>query len=1423
MLNAAHDLYYAINAGLPETFYHADVAEFTLFVSAAAIGVFAFPTAVSALRPTTRNRRASAAVALTALLVLSSIAPFAGMAATTSNATDSSVIAVSSSQIYDGTSNTNAIIANQTDGTYFRLSNADDIVKHDSAHGTITSTAAASPTAIREMGDSIAYDEDTGPIHVLSKGGLSERFQIPQGGITQGMAHYDGTIYEFSGEELSAYSDTDGSSEWSQSYSFTGIDIDWSNYQGPYRLFEANDYLYLVTDASGVKKIDPTDGTVVDTYNAETGLDGVTADPESNTLYVLNETGDEYYAVNANDMSQTNTVSTGYTDNYRTFRYSPNNDQLLIGIQSEADYSLYNITEPSTGAKSLYDSYTLYSGDGTAKGADFGHSRDNTSLYLAGANYGDYEIWDTGIESTISATQLVSGRVTTDDGDPAANATVRVTGVNFDNLNGSTQEKRDRAQELLQEASNVTPPNWTDSVDVTADIFDEYDGEVVAVHSQDDWNPGGVGWSGVVEVSNPELGTPRREVADSETVALSLWDTSQEPWLEDSIDGDIDPGATTDGTIVVEQLDPREGWVDKTTVTTQEQISTGSKSHEFARYTFPTGYYRVYPEGHPERGYMVKAGNPDQQFQMVKQDLRDRAGDLTSQARFVKDQFAQNKMQAFTAETNATGHYSVDVPSQFQRVQVGAYHAQGINLTGDQHPFAIALQEFNSGNYNGSFYIPTVERYDVPNQNANVTVTEAQSLLFTDMGRYQNLTTWLNDFFANNSQMFAGAPVDVTNWESFLELRNRYIGMVSSDENATQYLAETYPEYTNESSVTLQPVNASDTGNVTREEVRQYVTETRALADALRHAPITLDPESLEQSVDDRVAVYSDTITTGRYFESFDTVEVRADFADGSSETIPTDTLSLYPRPASGSTEVQVSQYEVPEGKDLTGVRVVFAEAKQGTLEADIENAQRSISETLAVPSDTTKSETDVVVNFEDGTNQTLDAANWTLDTSGSQSAVIIDDWQVPDGKTVVAPIEVNTGTYSEVGTTLNETNWLDATVEFADDSLVGGPDFSPEDVAVVAKYQGKQEEIPQDYWSVNSQMVGADLIEIQDYPLPPNVANVNVEVIAGSDAGLGRTTFGVSNPGFSGEQPGLEGVPISTLTPGPDEQVTFSLTPGERTTFGNITSAEVRGPAGTQLPVNVSNGDEVTFMTNGAGTHTVSVQYQATDGSRFGATFDVTAAEQSMDAPASMKARSSPNGLYMLAGDSLSNGKARLSDGSTVEVAGQIGTDAEVPGEVHAHLEDVEAATRGDTSLRIVRGPDEQGIRDHVTYVIHTEGIPENAYIYQGETPIPKSGTPDGDVDHNGSYTTITLVSDADASTSYSVVRNPGIGDKVRWQIRLALARIDVPVLFASPTGLGTGGTVALLFVVGFRRRGRGGRPLAALTPDADPLAATA
>jgi outer membrane protein assembly factor BamB len=1017
-----------------------------------------------------------------------------------------------------------------------------------------------------------------------------------------------------------------------------------------------------------------------------------------------------------------------------------------------------------------------------------------------------------------SGGQTVSGRVVDQHGEPVPeNTTVEVWGVSESHFDTSDADELERrGQEFLEEADDPLPDSFNPNAG-----FD-MNGEYLLVHEAEDWDRDGYAQL----PTDSQIDAPTLQPSADQRVVLSLWDASDGQGYFSNPVAESFPGTPQEQDIVIEQLTPtdevRQSQTYESEVIATTNTGVSDNEHYGVITALPRGVYQAYPEGDNSTIVVFTVGDSQELAGQIETQLRDRGNNLVDRSDRIRELIGNDTMIRKHTRTGENGSFNVSVPSNVVTVQVNAYRADGEALQDAENASLQYLRNVSEAGYNGTFILPSPNptRVSPPADNVTVETIRSPHIPNRNMTDFANLMDFLNDYFGNRTDMFAGAPVNVDDWQSFVELRNRYIGMVGNNSNATAYLDEEYPEYTENGSagptLTLEQVNSSDLDNLSRTDVQTYVTQTYALADALQHTPISLDPESVEQSVDNRVAEYTDTITTGRTIDSLDELTVEAVYADGTTETIPNDRLELQTLQSGSSTQVAISNYQTQADTELSAVSITFDSAASGTVNATVQDSSQTLTERIDVAMDIAKSDTDVIVNFENGTSRSLADGNWTLaNTDGHGATIFIDNWQVPAGKTAVSPVEVRPGTYTEVGSSVDNTSYLDATVEFGDGSTVGGPSFSADEVIVLAKYQGTQEEIPQDYWSINDQLTSGSQIEIQDYPIAADVANVDIQVIAASEAGIGRTTLSVDNPSFAGQDPGIQSIPISTLSPGPSERVTFDVTPAERSTFGNITSAEVRAPNESQIPVTVSEG-EVSFQTVGEGAHTVSVRYQADDGSRFSESFDVLATPEPYEAPATMKVRASPNGLYVLAGDSLDNGRARLTEGTTVEVATQIGVDADVPGEVHAHLEDVEEATRGQTMLRVVRGDDEQGIRDHVTYIVHTEGIPEEAYIYQGDTPIPESGSPNGEVRHNGSYTVITLVSGPDASASYTVVRNPTFRDKITWEVRMVMTKINVPVLFASPTGLGTGGTVlGVLFVFGYRRRGRGGRPLAGRVPD--------
>jgi len=131
--------------------------------------------------------------------------------------------------------------------------------------------------------------------------------------------------------------------------------------------------------------------------------------------------------------------------------------------------------------------------------------------------------------------------------------------------------------------------------------------------------------------------------------------------------------------VVIEQLGPTGETTHTRTVDPQPLVEVtalanlGTKTHEGAVVDLPPGIYRVYPEESSETPVVVAVGEPAALANTIETDLRDDADRLTARADRVQALASAGDVTDLSAETNATGVYSMDVPSSVEALHLQAF------------------------------------------------------------------------------------------------------------------------------------------------------------------------------------------------------------------------------------------------------------------------------------------------------------------------------------------------------------------------------------------------------------------------------------------------------------------------------------------------------------------------------------------------------------------------------------------------------------------------------------------------------------------------------------------------------------------------------------------------------------------------------
>lgn len=340
------------------------------------------------------------------------------------------------------------------------------------------------------------------------------------------------------------------------------------------------------------------------------------------------------------------------------------------------------------------------------------------------------------------------------------------------------------------------------------------------------------------------------------------------------------------------------------------------------------------------------------------------------------------------------------------------------------------------------------------------------------------------------------------------------------------------------------------------------------------------------------------------------------------------------------------------------------------------------------------------------------------------------------------------------------------------------GKDFNADSVRVTAVYSNGTERVVSHesdggYWHVNDRITTGDQAVIEQYPLDnTSPGAVQFEVtIAADDGTIGKESDRAQNPTLSGEVPDLDSISMSSLRPGPDEQVRVTANPASDSSFRELTNVTVFAPDGSILNTSaIENGNSVTYNTAGAGTHQVRLTMTDTNGNQWTEIVRMQAGDEDIPMPAGVRAHSSPLGVTALVGDGLESGDIELTNnGQSVQMVGVVGEDAEIPDEVHFYSRDVDTSTGGDVTMQVVRGEDREALDERVQVILHRSQIPDDAVVYRGDTePMSETGTSAGTWEDTGSASIIVTHTDPDGSVTVRTNTDPSIVDRTVYELRL-------------------------------------------------------
>lgn len=352
--------------------------------------------------------------------------------------------------------------------------------------------------------------------------------------------------------------------------------------------------------------------------------------------------------------------------------------------------------------------------------------------------------------------------------------------------------------------------------------------------------------------------------------------------------------------------------------------------------------------------------------------------------------------------------------------------------------------------------------------------------------------------------------------------------------------------------------------------------------------------------------------------------------------------------------------------------------------------------------------------------------------------------------------------------------------------------DLDPEAVNVVAHFpsEGVSKPVPDEYISVNKRAGQGDVLQIEDYPVPEGSPTVTFGMTVSGEDGeeIGNEKVPVNNPGFNGRVLSLESVSVSTLRPGPSEEVNIRVNPEDESARVQSVNATITGPNGE---VNATNGDSesvVQFNTDGAGEYYVTLNIRDTEGNQWREGFALKAGKEQVTNPPSVRARDGFTGKYAVVGDGLRGGDIRTNGGAVKTTA--ISAADEIPGSVHFYTAEVSNNFQ-NTNVQVLKqsGDGEpETVRKHVKVFLHTAKITEDAVVYRNENQPLKVGgsTAYGTITcpESEQGCTIQTYTEGDGTASVKVVNNPNVIQSTLHWVRMNTP-VELPALSITP-GIG-------------------------------------
>ncbi|WP_338044123.1 PQQ-binding-like beta-propeller repeat protein [Natrinema thermotolerans] len=741
-------------------------------------------------------------------------------------------------------------------------------------------------------------------VHAIDASTGEQEWNFTTGGeIYASTAVNDGTVYVGTTDNKLYALDADtGEQQWT--YTTGGvIESAATVWEGTVYFGSKDNDLYALDADTGEKVWNYTTGDSITDSSPTVSEGTVYVGSYDNRVHAVDGvTGSEQWSYQTGaDIDSSPTVSNGVV-------YVGSDDSNLYALDAEAGSEKWTYTagggigsSPTVAAGTVY----VGSADNSLHAVTTDHSSSSSGTRVQQETLGHLG------PSYVSSGSQITGVVEDQEGNPVSSASVSAWGPNppaFDE--SSLDNLNDTIDDLEQQVENPLPSEYDDfasdfGVDnglVDAESFaNGIDGTYPLVHQENDWG------SGTTTILSSEVDDPRLSVDSDSTVVLSLWDASEQSGFFDPA-GPVDgshPGAVTEGTIVVEQLDPAGGEIDRTTYETSPVFETstsvsegwGGEEYHAVRTNLQQGVYRAYPEGNQGAAYTFTVGEPDQLADSIVNDFEDRIVSLEGREERLSALLNDDRIVRKTARTDENGRFSISMPSGVETANVHALKGNGEILQNVSDPSLDDLRDAQRGDYNGSFYIPNPRPATVepPAENVTVTTFRSPQLPYGDMSSFADLQQWLQQQRLNETI----GELQTEYEQRFADMERQSLERVYQNHRT---LVETVPNAEARYVERSEFDSVQDAGDLSDGELE---TETRHMQLALANVGEIEAPEV----PDDAVSVDDGELNLEYPLPDNvdpDTVAPELHWSDGTVEQIPDDAYSVESRGALGQNQVLV-------------------------------------------------------------------------------------------------------------------------------------------------------------------------------------------------------------------------------------------------------------------------------------------------------------------------------------------------------------------------------------------------------------------------------------------------------------------------------------------------------------------------------------